>query len=619
METSLPVSEHFHDPAFMLSLLVAVGVTLQWIAARLGIPSILLLLITGFIAGPVTGIFNPDALFGDLLFPGISMAVAIILFEGALTLRFADLRGAEQVVVRLITLGVAVTVFLVGWVTHKTLGLSLELAFLFGAIVSVSGPTVVIPMLRTIRPTERVARILRWEGILIDPIGAVLAVIIFQALLAGATLSQVDTLWDVGKSLGVGAICGMGAGVGLGIILKRHLLPEYLSNVFTLGAVLFVNAIANLLAHEAGLMAVTVMGMTLANMRGVPTERLLDFKESLSVLLISMLFIVLASRLELASLLAAGPALLIILFVVLFVVRPLAVLASTIGSETTWPERALLAWIAPRGIIAAAISALFALRLEAAGWEEAELLVGLTFAVIVATVVLQSLTAASFARFLGVAQPDAKGVLVVGGNLVARTIAAALQEAGVKILVVDSSWSQIRSARMMGLPTFFGNAVSEHADRKMDLMGIGVLMAMSRRPASNSLACIHFKSDFGGGNVYTIRLDQKNLDREVDSVSFEDRGHLLFKPEMTLEKIETLLGEGYKIKVTKLSDDFKFEDLFEKLGSTDPLLFGITAEGSIRAFSEETSVKAGKGWRIAYLTLPEKNSTSTEPDTDCIP
>ncbi|RMD87918.1 MAG: sodium:proton antiporter [Alphaproteobacteria bacterium] len=592
--------DHASDPTLILTLLLAAGIGAQLISDHFKLPAILPLLLIGFLVGPVFGIFDPDRLFGDLLFPGVSLGVAVILFEGALTLRFADLAGAERVVLRLVTLGVAVSIAVIAVVTHHALGLSWSLSLLFGAIASVSGPTVVIPLLRAVRPSERVSQILRWEGILIDPIGAVLAVIIFEAIVAGAGQGT-DPVTSLLGLLVSGSMIGIAAGYGLGVSLQRHWIPDFLRNVTTLSAVLLTFSLANLMASEAGLVAVTAMGLTLANLRAVPRDEILDFKESLSVLLISLLFIVLAARIDLAALAGIGPALLFILAAILFLARPLATLAATLGTDLPWRERALLSWIAPRGIVAAAVSALFALRLKADGVAGAELLVPLTFSVIVATVVLHSLTGRPLARLLKVAEPEPRGVLIVGGNPVALAIAERLQGAAVPVLVADTSYDQIRRARMKGIPTFFGNAVSEYADRKLDLIGLGMLLAMSRRPSLNALACLRYRPEFGSARVFTIRREESMLDRELETVSFGFRGRLLFKPEMTLERLEKELASGKTIRLVTLSEDFGFDDLLAETGGTAALLFAIAPDGHVRPFAEDSSFRVGPKWRIGYL------------------
>lgn len=604
------------DPATLLAFILAAGVVAQWVAERFRFPSILPLLLIGFVVGPVTGFLNPDAVFGDLLLPGVQLGVAVILFEGALTLRFADIKGAGNIVLRLITVGVVVTIAVIALATRFALGFDWQLALLFGAIVSVTGPTVIIPLLRAVRPSERLSRVLRWEGILIDPVGAVLAVIMFEVIMAG-TASNSEPLIDFAKLFILGSLVGAAGGFLMGTLLKKHLLPDYLINVTALSSVLLTFVLANLIAHEGGLVAVTVMGLVMGNSQGIPKDSILDFKESLSLLLISALFIILAARLDLDALLALGPALGIVLVIILFVARPLTAFASTVGTDMPWRERILLGWMAPRGIVAAAVSALFALQLDAAGIVDGHLLVPLTFSVIVATVVIHSLTSRPFAKLLNVAEPEARGVLIVGGNPVAIKIAQILQENNIKVLMADASWAQVRQARMLGIPVFFGHAVSDIADRKLDLLGLGTLLALSRDPALNALSCLRYRTEFGRANVYTVRRDQKFMERERETVTFNFRGRLLFKESMTLDRLESELEQGRKIHLTPISSDYSFDDLLEKAGDTSPMLFAISPRGKLYPFSDDPTFRIGTKWRVAWLSMngnPIQNNKKKEKD-----
>lgn len=589
------------DPTLAITLIVAGGVFAQWLGARLRTPAIMPLLFMGFLLGPGFGLLNPDAVFGDLLFPTISMAVAVILFEGALTLRFADLRGAATPVIRLVTVGVLVTVLILGWAVHEIFAFPWPLALLFGAIGAVSGPTVVMPLLRTIRPNDKVAQVLRWEAILIDPVGAVLAVVLFEAIVAAGAMTEGSAVLAFLEVFAIGGTVGAVFGFAFGWALRRHAIPDYLINVSTLGLVLLAFTLANTLGHEGGLVAVTVMGIVLGNLPGLRTGELIDFKESLSVLLISALFIVLAARVDFGGMMEIAGGLALLMAIILFIARPLNVLVSTIGTETSWRERALLSWIAPRGIVAAAISAIFAVRLQEAGVEGAELLVPLTLVMIMVTVILQSLTARPVAELLKVAEPAARGVLIVGANPFALALAEVLHERGVRVLVADTSWSQTRAARMKGLSTFFGNPVSEYADRELDLVGVGSLLALSRQPALNALACMRYRHEFGSANVFSVRHDPATFEKGADPLPLELRGHLLFKPELTLERAQELLRAGYKVRLTRLTEEFGFEALSEQIGGTDNMLLAIDKDGLVKPFSEETRLRAGADWRIVYL------------------
>lgn len=486
------------------------GIACQWLAWRARLPAILLLLLCGMIIGPVTGLLNPDDLFADLLFPMISLSVAVILFEGSLTLKLDEIRSLASVVRNLITVGVLITWLITAVATHHLIGFPYELAFLFGAVVVVTGPTVIVPILRTVRPNAKIANILRWEGIVIDPLGALLAVLVFDFIISSQSGNALETVSLVfGRIVLVGTTLGSLAAFFLGHILRRHLIPEYLRNVLSLTLVFAVYAGADHLAHESGLLSVTVMGMVLANLKNTDIDDILDFKESLSILLISGLFIILAARIEFYQFRELGWNALGVLAAIMLLARPIAVWVSSFTSDLNPREKLLIAWIGPRGIVAAAVASLFAIRLEAEGYPGASLLVPLTFFIIIGTVIIQSVTAKTIAHWLGVREPPPTGFLIVGSGNVARIIGKALQESGFKVILTDSNWENTSQARMEGLNTYFGNPASEHADRNLDLTGIGKMLAMTGNTNQNSLASLRFKSEFGMQNIFELKTNTK--------------------------------------------------------------------------------------------------------------
>ncbi len=578
----------------------------QWIAWWVKLPAILFLLLAGIVAGPVLGWLQPEALFGDLLFPMVSLSVAVILFEGSLTLRLQDIKGLEQVVRRLVTTGILVTWAVTTLATRWLLGFDWALCLLFGAVTVVTGPTVIVPMLRTVRPTARVANALRWEGIVIDPIGALLAVLVFEFIVSGQVGSAFGhTLLTFGKVLASGLLLGAAGGYALGNALRRHWLPEYLHNVATLTVVFAVFAAANSAQSESGLLAVTVMGVWLANMKNVPVSNILDFKESLSVLLISGLFIILAARIDFADLRQLGWPALGVFLSIQFLARPLKVLASTAGSALNWRERALLAWIAPRGIVAAAVIALFAIRLRQQGYADAPLLVPLTFLVIIGTVVLQSATARLIAVWLKVAEPEPKGFLIVGASPLARAIAKALGDQGFRTLLTDSHWDHIRAARMAGLATYYGNAVSEHADRHLDMVGIGRLLALSPRAEVNALAANRYRAEFGANRIYVLPTTTEQGDENKTRVQAPAAGQVLFGADVSYKKLSSLISQGAEIHETLLTDTFDFDDYYKKFYKRATLLFAVGPRGSLHVFIKDDKFKPGEGWTIVALVQPE--------------
>ncbi|MGY3041105.1 NhaP-type Na+/H+ or K+/H+ antiporter [Rhodanobacter sp. TND4EL1] len=595
--------------SLMLTGMLVIGFLAQWLAWRVKLPAIVFLLLAGIVLGPVSGVLDPDKLLGELLFPVVSLAVALILFEGSLTLRFNELPGIGKAVRGLISYGAVATVLLLALAAHLVADLAWPIALLFGALACVTGPTVISPMLRTLRPNARIANTLRWEGIVIDPLGALFAVLIYEAIVSR----------QQGHTIGI-FVATVGCGVGIGALsawmmaffLRRQMIPEYLQNFAVLASVLLAFSVSNTLTHESGLLAVTIMGIALGNLRGVHIDDILDFKESLTTLLVSMLFILLAARLHWPlpeGMLGAGIALFVI---AQFLVRPVTVAIATFGSGLNWRERALIGWVAPRGIVAASVSALFALRLDVLGVAGADALVPLVFTLIIGTVVFQSATARPLARWLKVAEPEPRGVLIFGSDVVARAIGKALADADFHVVLADDDWDGIRLARMEGRNTFFGNPASPHAERHLDLTGIGRLLAVSTHRERNSLACVHYRQEFGREKVYRLRnlTPQENTDRAALAGSL--LAPPLFDETMTHGRFAEMLEQGWRIKSTKLSATFDWPHFIEQYGSNTVLMFGIEEKGALRVASAKRELEPKPGWTVIALVPPLKAEASGE-------
>lgn len=592
------------SPLAALVAIALAGVFSQFLAWRLRLPAILFLLVAGIALGPVTGWLKPDELFGDLLFPIVSLSVAIVLFEGSLTLKREDIRGHGVVVQRMIGIGSVIVALVAGLAAHYFAGFGWETAALFGAVMTVTGPTVVVPMLRSVRPTRGVAEVLRWEGILIDPLGALFTVLVFELIVAVSAADIGHALLLFGETIGVGLVAGLGAGYLLGVVLRRHWLPEYLINVVVLNLVIGVFAGADFLAEESGLLAVTVMGVLLANMRDVPVSHILNFKETLTILLVSALFVILAARIDPAAFERLGWGAVIVFLLMQLVGRPLKVAVATYGSKLKWGERALIAWIGPRGIVAAAVAALFAIRLEGAGVPQADLIVPLVFGIIIATVVVQGFTARPLARALGVAEPEPRGFLLIGANPVARAIACELNELGFEALVADSSKDNIRRARMAGLRTFYGNPVSEFADRWLDLVGIGRMIGLSPDPDVNALAALRYKPEFGAGEIYSIQSTVDVSGEQRRAVARQFRGRLLFGDDVSYATLADMIRAGATMRTTNLTKEFDYRDFLRQHWKRAVPMFALDPKGHLHIFTAGKDIEPGEGWRVVALVQP---------------
>ena len=583
--------------------IVALGISAQWLGWRLHLPSIPFLLLAGLLAGPIAGFLHPDAVFGKSLMPLVSISVALILFEGGLTLQLSELKEMGRTTWKLVTFGALITLVLVAAAAHFMLGIAQPVAILLGAILVVTGPTVVGPLLLHIRPRGSVGSILKWEGILIDPIGAVLAVLLFEAVVAGQMdAAPVIVAKGVFFTLCVGLGIGGTAAYLLVFFLRRYWIPEHLQTPVTVGLVILSFVVSNNLVHESGLLTVTLMGIILANQRQVQVRHVIEFKENLRVLLISSLFVLLAARLKWDHLtMINGWVILFVAFLIL-VVRPVAVLACTVPSRLSWRERGFLAWMAPRGIVAAAISSVFADRLAGAGYEGAQTLVALTFLVVASTVLVYGLTSPLVARFLKVSQPDAQGAVIIGAHPLARAIAQALKQFDIPTLLVDSNWSNVSTARVAGLRAHYGDAISERILEEIDFDDMGRVFAMTANNQVNSLATLHFADIFGRTETYQLpqaKNTGKNLDRSAPPAHL--RGRTLFGVEQTFTRLNEQMELGGEVRVTKLTKEFSFDEFLKQHAGLATPLYAVTEAGNLRAFTAEDPFVPAVGNRIISL------------------
>ncbi len=590
-----------------LAAIIVLGIGAQWLAWRLQLPSILLLLLFGLIIGPLSGFLDPNSLLGDLLLPLVSVSVAVILFEGGLTLNVVDLSHTRRVLLNLISVGVLVTWLVAAAAAYYILGLDPPMALLLGAILTVSGPTVVLPLLRHVRAVGQVSSILRWEGIVVDPIGAMLAVIVFEAI----TVSQPDAsnyavLITVFKTALVGGALGAASAGIVTYILRHHWAPDFLQNPVTLMLVVATFIGSNLLQTESGLLAVTVMGVVLANQRTVSVKHIIEFKENLGVLLLSSLFILLAARLEPGQVTGFGVNDALFVAVLIFIGRPLAVAVSSFRSPLSWRERIFMSWMAPRGIVAAAVSSVFALQMRDAGYAQAERLVPLTFLVIVATVVIYGLSAAPLSRWLQVSKPEGLGFLIVGAHSWAREIARVLQQEGCAVLLIDTNRGNIAACRLAGIPAAYGSVFSPDITEEVDLGGVGRMLALTSNDEVNSLAAIQFAAMFGRAEVYQLPLERAvNGDREPELHHL--RGRFLFAEGLTFRKLAERFVAGAQIRKTPLTEEFSYQDFRARYGQYALPLFLIGDNGRVTVATVGREFVPKPGQKLISLIIPPES------------
>lgn len=591
-----------------MAFIITAGILAQWVSHHLKFPSILLLMIFGIIAGPVTGYLQPDEFFGDLLFPIVSLSVGLILFEGGMNLHIKELKSVGKVVRNLIFVGIPVTWILSSLAAYYILELPIPVAVLFGAILVVTGPTVVMPLLRQVRPKGQINSIVKWEGIVNDPIGALFAILVFEmALTAGIQEAVTIAIFGLLKTIFLGGLIGLASGYLLTLLMRHRIIPDFLQNASTLAMVLIAFAAANAIQKESGLFTVTIMGIMIANQNVVYIEHIYEFKENLRIILISVLFIILAARLDVSDLAYLSVPAFIFLGVLIIIIRPASVFLSSIGKKISFREKVFLSWMAPRGIVAAAVSSIFTIELMRSGYIAAEPLAPLTFLVIITTIVIYGISALPLAKWLKLANPNPQGCLILGAHPFAREIGKVLKEKEFKVLLVDTNYDNITAARQLGLDTYYGSIISEHIIDQLNLDGIGRLLAMTQNKSVNSLASIHFNKIFGRNEVYQLCTESGNS-HPRDGVSRDLRGRVLFGKDKTFDRLNEAFRRGGEIKATDITAEFTFDDFLEKYGRDTAIpLFVITAEKKLAINTGGKSLEVKSGETIIALIDTEED------------
>ncbi|WP_037476565.1 cation:proton antiporter [Sphingobium sp. ba1] len=589
--------------ALSIALIGILGIGAQWIAWRTGWPAIALMLAAGVIGGPVLHIINPEHVFGELLEPMVSIAVALILFEGGLSLNFRELRKTDGAVIRLVLLGAPI-----GWVLgaiacYYVAGLVWPVAILFAGILVVTGPTVVLPLLRQSNVAARPRAILKWEAIVNDPVGALLGVVTYEYLRRageGGTLASV-ILSLLGAAVIAGLI-GWLAARAIGWAFPRGHVPEYLKAPILLVAVIGVFVGSNMIQQETGLLAVTVMGVALANMRFDSLRDIQPFKENVTVLLISGVFVILSASLNLEVLRQFEWRFIGFLLALLFLVRPATVLLSLAFSPVPWNERLLVAWIAPRGIVAVAISGLFALRLDRLGYGDGSILVTLSFAVVIATILFHGFSIKAVARLLKVTGASEQGLLIVGATPFSLGLADQLRQIDIPVTIADNSWQRLAPARHKGIPTYHGEILSEATEERLDLTQFQVLAAATGNEAYNALVCNEFAPEIGRDNVY--QLGDASDDDDPRTLPESLRGRTLFTSGHGVEDIVEREEQGWTFRKTKISEHFDYEAARAALPPEGDMLLLVRRTGALRFFSHASRPTPQPGDTILSYVPP---------------
>ncbi len=534
LAAAIPAAGFLDSPALAMALALVVGMVCQAVARHLQLPGIVLLLLAGVLLGPeVANFIRPSAL-GSALPMIVGMSVAIILFEGGLNLSLTGLRREAVVIRRLVTVGALITALGGAGAALLFLGWDWRLAAPFGALVVVTGPTVITPLMRRIDVRRNISTILEGEGVFIDALGAIAAIVTLEVVLETTAAGRATDLLGVVYRLGIGGGVGMLGGLCMGWLLKhRWAVPEGLENVFTLSVVLVLFELSESMMEETGILAAVLAGIVVGNMDTRVQEELKEFKEQLTVLLIGLLFVLLAATVRVEDVVGLGWGGVATVALLMILIRPLNVAASTWGSNLDGRERLFLAWVAPRGIVAAAVSSLFARRLEAEGIPGGPELQALVFLVIAVTVVIQGGLAGWVASLLGIRRETDRGYAVVGANPIGRVLARTLMAAGQPTVLIDSSAPESQEAEEEGLDVVFGNAAEERTLLRAELDTRKGLVAVTRNQAVNTLVATRASDRFHLSHL-SVALNRRQ--REVETAQVHEIGaDVLFGEPVDLE------------------------------------------------------------------------------------
>jgi NhaP-type Na+/H+ or K+/H+ antiporter len=601
-----------------LAGIIILGIVAQWMAWRLKLPAILPLILIGLLVGPIATFYTADGakliepiwngtkgLFpGDGLYYFVSLAISVILFEGGLTLKRAEIATTGPVISKLITLGSTVTFFGAGIASHFIFELSWPMAFLFSALIIVTGPTVITPILRNIPLKKEVSAILKWEGILIDPIGALVAVLVYEFIsVEGGQAFTQTALIAFGKILLFGFSFGFAFAHALVFVIKKRFIPHYLLNVASLSMVLLVFVTSDFFAHESGLLAVVIMGMVMGNINLPNLKELLYFKESLSVLLISILFILLAANINIDQLMLLYDWRTALLFAsIILIVRPLGVFLSSSGSGLQLKEKLFIGWVGPRGIVAAGIASLFGSKLVARGEVGAEYITPLVFMIVLGTVLLNATTARIVAKWLGVFLKKSEGILMVGAAPASRLIAQYLQDNDRHVVLIDSNENNINAAKEKGIEALTANIYSDNLADNLELNDVGYLMALTGNAEINDFALNRFTEQFGENGAF--RLIHAT---EKGSKDQQNKQHLFSSTHdyIALEETARLFPQVLELE---LKDPVHYEKVMQQAATAAhsiPLFLKDT-DGDLKIIpSFQSQSEASKeGMRLVYLGKP---------------
>ncbi len=538
----------------------------QWLGWKFKTPAIVFLLTGGFLAG-YFDLVQPEALLGDLLNPIVSLAVGIILFEGALNLDFKEIKEARFAIRRVIVVGAPVAWALTTAALYYVAGLSFPVSLTFGALLIVTGPTVIMPLLKNAHLKERPASVLKWEGIINDPIGAVLAILCYEYFRIQSEGDPVVSGFVLGTILSIILIAFFSILIAYVVskMFDKDVIPEYLKPAFLLSTVLIFFVICNSIEHDFGLIGVTIMGVAMANMGVKAIEELKKFKETISIMLVSGVFIILTANIDpniLFSIDWRGGLFIVLL---LFVIRPLTLMASSIGSKMSWQEVVLTGWVAPRGIVCAAVAGVLGPYLVGIGYADGEQILPLAFAIVLCTVFAHGLTAKPLGKKLDLAYTDKDGLIIVGASDWAVQFAEVLKDRNVEVMIADKNWHALKGARLADIQVYYGEILSEETEYHVEVARYNAIAALTNNPAYNALICNTFIHEYGRDKVYQFLPHEKD-EHQRRQISETIRGRTFGPPDMDFWDIAANFRKGWRFRATKLTDRNR-DEIETKMGT----------------------------------------------------
>ncbi|MDI6653773.1 sodium:proton antiporter [Gluconobacter japonicus] len=538
-----------YDIFLGIALTFGAGMLAQWVAWRFRLPAIVLLFTIGLLFGPGLGILHPSETMGWVFRPLVSLLVAIVVFEGGMALDIRQLREAGEGVARLTMLALPINWVLGSLAAHYVAHLEWGTSMLFGAIIVVTGPTVVLPLLRSTKLQPKVAAFLRWEAIVNDPLGAILAAVVLQLMLLHVDLHTgvffTHTLPDLLAAATESISAGILPAYLIRYLFTRDMMPEILKTPVLISMALVIFTACNLEMEGAGLVAVTIFGMALTNLHIPGVAELRRIKESMVVLVVSVLFILLTADLHREVLKHLSIPILMLTLVVLFVVRPVGIFFSTLGTSMPWKERLFVGWIAPRGIVAAAVAGAAGIRLKETGYQSADLIMPAVFAVIAVTMILHGFSLRPIARALKLTLSNDPAIAILGASGWSVDLAACLHREGIPILLVDNRSSALMPAAQMDIPVLRTELLSQHGQEALEERPADYLIATTGDGIYNGMICGHLAPAMGRERVFQISPGVARLDF-YHGLSRDSRGKVLGEPAWNYTLFDTLFEQGWR-------------------------------------------------------------------------